>query len=69
MNFKEMLIKISEKKLQWYLFSFVCEGKEEIHKYVQYEVSMTACVGRIANQSKVPKWLAFKSYKSKLPNI
>ena len=48
---------------------FVYEGKEEIHKYMQYEVSMTVCVGRIANQIKVPKWLPFKNYKSESLNI
>ena len=29
---------------------FMHEGKEGIHKYMQYEVSMTVCMGRIANQ-------------------
>ena len=32
---------------------FVYEGKEEIQKYMQNEVSMTVCIGRIANQGKV----------------
>ena len=36
---------------------------------MQYEVSMTVCMGRIANQRKVPKWLPFKNYKSKSLNI
>ena len=35
------------------------EGKDVIHKYVQYEVSLTVCMGRIANQRKVPKWLQY----------
>ena len=45
------------------------EGKEEIHKYMQYEVSMTVCVGWITNQRKVPKWLLFKNYMSESLNI
>ena len=44
------------------------EGKEGIHKYMQYEVSMTLYMDRIANQKKVPKWLPFKNYKSKSLN-
>ena len=44
------------------IISFVYEGKDEIYKYIQYEVSMTVCVGRIANQRKIPKWLSFKNY-------
>ena len=40
--------------------SFVYEGKEEIHKSMQYEVCMTDCKTRIANQRKIPKWLPFK---------
>ena len=39
-------------------------GKERIHKYMQYEVSMPVYMGRIANQRKVPKWVPFKNYKS-----
>ena len=34
-------------------------GKEEIHKCIQYEATMTVYIGRIANQ--VPKWLPFKN--------
>ena len=45
------------------------EGKEQIHKYMQYEVSMTVCMGSIANQSKEPKWLPFKNYKVEPLNI
>ena len=36
---------------------FVHVGKDEIHKYMQYEVSKTVCVGSVANHRKVPKWL------------
>ena len=42
------------------------EGKEEIHKYIQYEVSITVCVGRIANQRKIPKWLPFKQLQVRI---
>ena len=52
-----------------YITSFVHVGKEMIHKYTQYEVSMTVCVGNIANQRKVPKWLPFKNYKPESLNI
>ena len=45
------------------------EGKDEIHKYMQYEVSITVCMGRIANQRKIPKWLPFKNYMSESLNI
>ena len=31
--------------------------------------SVTAYVGRIANQRKIPKWLPFKNYKSESLNI
>ena len=36
---------------------------------MQYEVSMTVCVGWITNQRKVPRWLSFKNYKSESLNI
>ena len=49
--------------------SFVYEDKEKIHKSVQYEVPMTDCIARIANQRKIPEWLPFKNYKSELLNI
>ena len=39
---------------------FVNVGKEEMHKYLEYEVSMTVYMGRIADQRKVPKLLPFK---------
>ena len=32
------------------IIPFVYEGKEEMRKYMQYEVSMTVSGGRIANQ-------------------
>ena len=32
-------------------------------------VSMTICMGGIANQGKVPKWLPLKNYKLKSLNI
>ena len=51
------------------IIPFVCEGKEEIHKYVQYEVFMSVCIGRTTNQRKVPKWLPFKKYTSESLNI
>ena len=51
------------------IIPFVYEGKEEIHKYVQYKVSMTVCMGRTTNQRKVSKWLPFKNYKSESLNI
>ena len=51
------------------ILPFVYVGKNEIHKYMQYEVSMTVCTGRIANQRKVPKWLPFKQYKSESLNM
>ena len=34
---------------------FTCIGKEEIHKYIQYEASVTVHIGRTANQRKVSK--------------
>ena len=39
---------------------FAYAGKEDIHKYIQYEASMTVYMGKSANQRKVPKWLSFK---------
>ena len=51
------------------IIPFVYEGKEEIHKYMQNEVSMTVCLGWITNQRKVPKWLSLKNYKSESLNI
>ena len=37
---------INSRKKTCGLIPFVYEGKEEIHKYVQYKVSMTVCMGR-----------------------
>ena len=54
MDFKKMLINFRKKGYSSIL-SFVYDGKEEIHKYMQYEVSMTVSMGRIVNQRKVPK--------------
>ena len=34
------------------------EGKEEIHKYMQYKIPMNVCMSRIANQKKLPKMAA-----------
>ena len=47
MNFKKMLINF---RIKFYsgIIPFVYEGKEEIRK--QYEVSMTVCMGSIADQ-------------------
>ena len=45
------------------------EGKKEIHKYMQYEISITVCMGRIANQRKVPKSLPFRNNMSELLNM
>ena len=36
------------------IIPFVYIGKEEIHKNMQYTVSMTIYMGRIENQRKVP---------------
>ena len=42
------------KKVTVALF-FFCIGKEEIHKYMQYGVCMTVCMGSTTNQRKLPK--------------
>ena len=68
MDFKKMFINFIKKGYSG-IIPLVYEGKEEIHKYMQYEVSMTVCMGRKANQRKVPKWLQFKNYKSESLNI
>ena len=67
-EFQENVHKFQEKCYSG-IIPFVCEGKEEIHKYMQYEVSVTVCMGMIANQRKVPKWLPFKNYKSESLNV
>ena len=51
MDFKKMLTNYRKKGCSG-IIPFVYEGKEEIHKYTQYQVSMTACVGRTTNQRK-----------------
>ena len=33
------------------IIHFVYEGKEEIHKYMQYELSIAVCMGRTTNQN------------------
>ena len=67
MDFKKML-KLQKKGYSG-IIPFVHVVEKEIHKYMQYEVSMTFCVGWIANHRKVPKWLPFKNYKSESLNI
>ena len=51
------------------IIPFMYVGEEEIHKYMQYKVSMTVYMGRISNQRKVPKWLPFGNYTSESQNI
>ena len=34
------------------IISFVYLGKEKMHNYIQYKVSMTVYMGRIANQTR-----------------
>ena len=51
------------------IIPYVYTGKEEILKYMPYKISMTAYMGRMANQRKIPKWLPFKNYKSESLNI
>ena len=68
MDFKKMFTN-SRKKGCIGIIPFVYEGKEEIHKYMQYQVSMTVWMGRTTNQRKVPKWLPFKNYHSESLNI
>ena len=54
MAFMKMLLNFRKKGHRG-IIPFVYQGKEKIHKYMQYEVPMTVCMGRIANQRKVPK--------------
>ena len=68
MDFKKMLINFRKKGYSS-IIPFVYEGEEEMHKYMQCEVSMTVCMGRATNQSKVAKWLPFKNCKSESLNI
>ena len=59
-----MLINF-RKKVTVALF-LLCMKVKEIHKYMQYEVSLTVCMDRTTNQRKVPKWLPFKNYKVRI---
>ena len=58
-----------QKKGYSAIIPFVYEGKDMIHKHMQYEVSMTVCMGRIANQGNIPKWLPFEIYILESLNI
>ena len=51
------------------IIPFVYEGKGEINKYMQYEVSKAVCTDRITNQRKIPKWLPFENYRPESLNI
>ena len=53
--------KIGHSCIIPFVYDYV--GKEQIHKYMQYDASMTI-YGSVANQRKVSKWLPFKNYKS-----
>ena len=46
MNFKKMLINFRKKGYS-NIIPFVHEGKNAIHEYMQYEVPVTVCMGRI----------------------
>ena len=48
----EFNTRASEKIRPSGIIPFVYVGKDEIHKYMQYEVSMSVFWGRIANQRK-----------------
>ena len=45
MDFKKMIINFRKKGYSSFI-PFVYEGKEEIHKHMQYEVSMSVWVGQ-----------------------
>ena len=45
MDFKKMLTNFRKKGYSS-IIPFVYEGKDEIHKYMQYEVSMTVWAGQ-----------------------
>ena len=68
MDLKKMFINFIKKGYNG-IIPFVYEGKEEIHKYMQHEVPMTVCMGKIAKLRKIPKWLPFKNHKSESLNI
>ena len=65
MRSKEYTYAYKFQKIGYSSINFVCVDKEEILKYMQYEVSMTVYMGRIANQRKVSKWLPFKTTSQK----
>ena len=46
-----------------------CTGHSPLDLPMQYEVSMTVCMDRLANQRKESKWLLFKNYMSESLNI
>ena len=58
MNFEKMFVNFRKKGYSG-IIPFVYVGKEEM----QYEVSMTAYVGKIANKGTITKFLPFKNYK------
>ena len=60
-----MLIKFRKKGYSG-IIPYEYEGKDEIHKYMRCEISMSVCMGRTTYQRKVPKWLPFKNYKSEM---
>ena len=64
----KMLINFRKKGCSG-IIPFVYEGKEEIHKYIKYEVSTIVCMDRTTNQTKVPKWLPFKNCWSESLNV
>ena len=68
MNFKKMFINFRKKGYSG-IIPFVYVGKGEIQKKMQYEVSNTVYMGRIANQRNLPKQLPFENYMSKSLNI
>ena len=67
MSFKQMFINF-RKHVAVILF-LLRVGTEEINKYIQYEVSISIYLARVANRRKVPKWLPFKIHNSESLNI
>ena len=55
-----MLINFRKKGYSG-IIPFVYEGKEEIHKYMQYEVSVTVCMGRTTKSKKSTKMAHLKT--------
>ena len=68
MDFKKMLINI-RKKVTVALFLLCVKVKKRYTRKMPYEGSFTVCMGRIANQRKIPKWLPFKNYRPESLNI